>query len=198
MNNLDLDISQQLIEKVANGDRNAFSSLYTNMYPKLYRYIMTVTKSEVLTEDILQDIFTKLWIKRLSLVGVKSIPDYIFRMAKNHWFDIQKLNKHTESASDVNTQNFSSDTDIAKELIYKEYYSIAQKAIASMPDRRREIFLLNAQEELTAREIAEKLGLSLPVVKKQLYKANHYIKSFINQNGGEQIIIAVFLFSIIN
>jgi RNA polymerase sigma factor (sigma-70 family) len=97
------------------------------------------------------------------LPAVRSLDDYLFRMAKNRLFDESRAATRKRDwlrtlSEDTITVNGSEDA-----LMLKEYYGLVDKAISLMPERRQQIFRMNAIEELTAREIADKLNLSLPV-----------------------------------
>lgn len=173
---------RELLRQLSEGDRSAFTRIYTENYPLLFRYLLVVTKSAQQTEEILQDIFLKLWIKRRGLVGVVSLKDYLFRMAKNRVFDERRKIASHEKFIESATEEKPSD-EVFDAVILKEYHQIVQNGIAQMPERRQQIFLLNAQQELTAKEIAGKLKLSLAVVKKQLYEAQHFLRKYLEEHG---------------
>ncbi len=71
-----------LLKKASAGDRIAFSTLYTHYFPRLYRFVFFINQSHEDTEEILQDVFLKIWDKKESLPRIRSFEDYIFRMAK--------------------------------------------------------------------------------------------------------------------
>lgn len=184
---------QQLLQEIAEDNREAFGMLYNNLYSKLYLYLLVVTKSEEQTFDIIQDIFLKLWIKRKTLIAVKSLDNYVFRMAKNRVFDLRKLDKRIISNSDLLDDAGTAENIVDDEVLLAEYHVIAKEAISLLSEKRREIFLLNAQHELSAREISEQLGLTLTSVKKHLYEANHFIRNYLKEKGG--IFMAILPFS---
>ena len=176
---------QALLQRTAEGDREAFSILYTHYYTGLYRFVFFILKSPEDSEEIIQDVFLKIWVKRHTLTGIRSFEDYLFRMAKNRIFDStkqsqtrRKLNRHIAPNTEEGADSPFDD------LLFQQYHETAQDAINQLPQRRREIFLMNARDELTAREIAVLLNVSLPVVKKQLHEARHFIKEYLRRNAG--------------
>ena len=176
---------QALLQRTAEGDREAFSILYTHYYTGLYRFVFFILRSPEDSEEIIQDVFLKIWVKRHTLTGIRSFEDYLFRMAKNRIFDStkqsqtrRKLNRHIAPNTEEGADSPFDD------LLFQQYHETAQDAINQLPQRRREIFLMNARDELTAREIAVLLNVSLPVVKKQLHEARHFIKEYLRRNAG--------------
>jgi len=159
--------------------------LYSHYYNGLYRFVFFVLKSQEDAEEIIQDVFLKIWVKRQTLTGIRSFEDYLFRMAKNRIFDtsrqsrtrlklIRQIALHTEEGAE-STFN---------DLLFQQYHTAAQEAINQLSPRKKQIFLMNARDELTAREIAGRMGISMPAVKKQLHEANHFIKDYLRKNAG--------------
>lgn len=176
---------QALLQRTAEGDREAFSILYTHYYTGLYRFVFFILKSPEDSEEIIQDVFLKIWVKRQTLTGIRSFEDYLFRMAKNRIFDKskqsqtrRKLNRHIAPNTEEGADSPFDD------LLFQQYHETAQEAINQLSQRRREIFLMNARDELTAREIAVLLNISLPAVKKQLHEARHFIKDYLRKHAG--------------
>ncbi len=176
---------QALLQRTAEGSREAFAILYTHYYTGLYRFVFFILKSADDSEEIIQDVFLKVWVKRETLTGIRSFEDYLFRMAKNRIFDSskksrtrQKIDRRIAPATEESADSPFND------LLFQQYHAAAQEAINLLSARRREIFLMNARDELTAREIAVLLNISLPAVKKQLHEARHFIKDYLRKNAG--------------
>lgn len=175
-----------MLQRTAEGSREAFEKLYAHYYAGLYRFIAFIIDSHEDTEEIIQDIFLKVWVKKETLTGIRSFEDYLFRMAKNRVFDMNRqsrsrlslsrqLREITQEATDDSTYNT---------LIFREYHEIAQEAINLLSPRKREIFLMNARDEMTAREIADQLGTTRGAIKKQLFEATHFIKDHLRKKAG--------------
>ena len=183
---------RELLEQLSAGDRAAFTRIYNEHYSNLYRYLFVVTKSAEASEEILQDVFLKLWIKRATLTGVLSLKDYLFRMARNRVFDARRKDIRHDQYLKAITTNDQSSNEVFDAVILKEYHQVVQNGITQMPERRQQIFMMNAQEELTAREIAERLNLSLAVVKKQLYEAQQYLRKYLEKHG-DMLFVVMFV-----
>jgi len=175
---------QVLVQQLAQGSREAFTQLYKHFQPRLHRYLLPF--AEAYGEDadnILQDIFLKVWQKKETLTGVYSFELYLQRMARNRLIDLYRSNKtktkHELHIAVNNTGNFSTEDEVE----YKEYHRIAQEAIQKMPQRRQEIFKLSTVDDLSMEEIAANTGLSKAVIKKQLFKASSFIRAYIKKNS---------------
>ncbi len=179
------EIEEKLIKRIANSDRKAFSILYMRYINDLYDYIFLFTKSKEITEDILQNIFIKIWIKRTSLNSVTYFKGYLYRAAKNLLLDEIRRNQlktriYLELQDDISEE--SSEIADAR-LIYTQYQQVANDAINLLPKKRKEIFELRTKEDLTLDEIAEKLSISKNVVKKQLYSGVRFVKAYIEKHA---------------
>lgn len=178
------DDEQILLGKVAEGDRKAFNQLYAAHIDNVYNYIYLFTKSKEETEEVLQEVFVNIWEHRERLAAVKSFKHYVFRSAKNrlinHLRHIRIKNRvFTEIRERAESMQVSADGEIA----YKEYYRLIQEAVEMLPPRRKTIFKRHIEEGIPYAEIAEHLKISIPVVKKQFYKACQFVRQYLHTKG---------------
>ena len=175
---------KQMLLKVASGDRSAFQILYKQYLPGLYRNVFLFTHSRETTEEIVQDVFIKIWEVKETLVNVRSFENYLYRSAKNKLFDFIR---HEQVKYKVHLQlkrsaNSASET-IHDDVVYKEYYRIVQEAINTLPPKRKLIFKLSAESGLSHDEIAAHLKVSKSFVKGQLYKSYETVRSYLAKHG---------------
>jgi len=179
----------ELTKLISQGDRHAFTQLYSTYLNNLYRYIYSICYNKEISEEIVHELFLKVWENRQKLEYINSIKPYLYRAAKNMLLNhVQRLKVETQmmDVMELRAQQSTQGTD--DELIYKEYYRIAQKAISLLPDKRKQIFKLRMDDELSLDEIAVKLNISKSVVKKQLYSGITFVRKYLGKNG--EIIIA--------
>jgi RNA polymerase sigma-70 factor (ECF subfamily) len=174
-----------LLQRIAEGDQDAFATVYTHYLPRLYRYVYPfVHQSHEETEEILQDIFFKVWLKKETLPALSSFNHYLLRMAKNRIIDGLRKNKRHQQYLDHETVKTARQApDPESGYLYKEYNQAAQQALQQMTPKRRQIFELRTGEDMTLEEIAQQLSISRSAVKKQLYAATHLIKEALQKNG---------------
>ena len=186
-----------LLQKMAHDNMSAFNILYSNFQPKLYQYIIPFTQnSSIDANDIVQDIFTKLWVKRKALAGILSLEYYLYRMARNRLIDLKRSSdiQQTHHLQYGSSQSAQAETTLF-DMQYREFEKRAQEAIQKLPYRRREIFDLSINKDLSLAEIAEYLQLSTSVVKKQLYLASQFVKDAISHSKILQMLASLIVFS---
>ena len=175
----------QLLQQAAEGSLEAYAILYQYYLPKLYKYLYGLVQSKEETEEILQDIFLKLWEKKEDLAAIKTLNSYLFRIARNklmNHFDHQKVKQKAFNYIGQRTQDTGSTSE--DHYIYRQYSEVVQKAISSLPPKRRQVFEMSTQQELSHDKIAEELNISKSMVKKQLYAANSYVKEYLQLHAG--------------
>lgn len=164
---------KDLISRIVDGDRKAFSILYRRHLQSVYRFIFLFSKSKEVSEDIAQKVFVNIWEKRQKLTGINCFKPYIFRCAKNLLLDeIRRMQTENRIFLDIKPASEESDEKSDNMLIFSEYSKIVDDAIELLPAKRRQIVKLRTQKDLTLDEISAELCISKPVVKKQLYAGN--------------------------
>ena len=149
-------------------------------------YLFRITESRELTEDLVQEVFLKIWVARESLAEVRHFRPYLLAMSRNHAYDALKkqLKEQTlqriwmrETAEDSRE---SEDPEICKA-------ALIDAAIDSLPPRRKEVYLLSRHERLTYQEIATRLGISRESVKTHIELAISGISRFIREHLWESL-----------
>jgi RNA polymerase sigma-70 factor (family 1) len=183
-----------LLAQIASGNTKAYCKLYTWYAPKLYRFVYPfANQSKEETEEVIQEIFLKVWTKRHTLTNIISIEAYLFKMAKNQLIDeLQKQRVRKEKTGQHLHLVEESSNSVYNEVVYTEYYSMAMKAIESLTPQRKRIFELRTQNEMSIDEIATQLQISHSAVKKQLYEAINFVKTHLHKNADWPVAI-VFL-----
>ncbi|QNL51909.1 RNA polymerase sigma-70 factor [Olivibacter sp. SDN3] len=172
---------QQLLIAMRNGSEAAFTALYELHWQNLFTYVMKVVKDEDETADIIQDIFLNLWLSRDKVHRIEDLDAYLFIMARNT--SLQRLaaksknNKLVERLQCYLAGTHQTETD--KMMFGKELKEIVDKAIAQLPNKMREVFVLSREEDLSHREIANRLSISDKTVKKQVSYAIRIIRACI-------------------
>jgi len=175
---------KSLLALIAIGDRNAFLQLYTTYLNNLYRYIFQFTKSKQDTEEILQDIFIKIWENRGKLSEVDCFQNYLLRCAKNKVLDnIRHLKISQRALSEIKRTTNIAENTTSDQCAYREYYQVVKVAVEKLPPKRKIIFSLAIENGLSHDEIAFQLNISKSVVKKQIYKASHFVREYLFQHG---------------
>ena len=168
----------EILKDIAAGSSKAFRALYSQWEPTLSSFIFQVTRSKIITAEIVQDVFLKIWMTRESLVEVKDFKAYLFVISKNRAINALKksladLERMKKYASEVpfNEQPEDDNDQIP--------FTLIDEAIDQLSPRQKEIFLLHRHERYSYREIAEQLGIGKESVKTHLSLAIKSIKNHI-------------------
>jgi RNA polymerase sigma-70 factor (ECF subfamily) len=166
-----------LIRQFKNGDHHSFKVLYQKYAPKLCGFSRKYLNSDEDAEEIVQEVFLRIWEKRENVDESQSFSSYIFQAAKHRIFNgfRKKVNEQAYLDFVVYANDASSNfTDMAVE--YQEIKSKAEAVISAMPPKRQEIFRLSREQGLKNKEIAEKLQISIKTVENQMSQALKFLR----------------------
>jgi RNA polymerase sigma-70 factor (family 1) len=171
---------KDVLKRVAAGDEGAFSSLFNHYRNRIYTIAFKLTDSAPLSEEILLDVFLKIWLKRERLPELEHFTAYLFTTTRNHVFNTLKqlaLRRRAEDEVRVDDQLLQSRTTDYS-LMDKEYQVILQQALSSLSPRQREIYALIKEQGLKREEAAALLNLSPETVKRHLAEAMYAIRVY--------------------
>jgi RNA polymerase sigma-70 factor (ECF subfamily) len=174
-----MNLEGELLRSVFNGNKKGFEILFRTYYKRLCAYAVTFVSQNDLAEDIVTDIFIKLWEKRDTLTITESVSSYLFQSVKNaciNYLNREKGRKQMVSENEVNLLNLKlrypiSDRYPLGDLIGQELEERIKHEIEKLPEQCATIFYLSRFEELSHKQIAEKLGIAENTVKVQIYRA---------------------------
>ena len=190
----DLNISE-LLFKISIDDKDAFEQIYKIYVARLMNYIKPFVKnSQEETEEILQELFLKVWIHRKKVSKASNLQAYLFRMAKHELINRHVREVRYNALLDKKDKTLvDTDTSLEK-IIYKEYLQFAENAIEGLSPQRKTIFKMRTQNDMSISEIAGKLNITSTAVKKQLYEARDIVKDQLSHKTGLPLsLIALFL-----
>jgi RNA polymerase sigma-70 factor (family 1) len=176
------DISDNgLFKSVKNDDQKAFEEIYRRYWSKLFIYAHNVLKESEICEDIVQEIFTNLWLRRKE-VEISDISPYLYQAVKFQIFKHFRNSKYKNQLIEQ-FQNFQTQLKTDELAEFNELSAQVDKLVSQLPEKRRTIFHLSRYDEFSNKEISEKLNISLQTVKNEISKALKYIrKSLKNHN----------------
>ena len=161
-----------LVEQLAKRNEAAYEQVFKTYFKALHGYACTMLKDETHAEEMVQQVFFKLWDRADKLTIGTSLAAYLYRSVHNECLNFIRHRKVRSShqlhvAYTIRTAT-SSDTG---KLISKELSAKFQEALNDLPEQCRTIFQMSRFEDLKYREIADKLGLSIKTVENQMGKA---------------------------
>lgn len=173
----------ELLLLLAKGDEAAFTTLYRHYSGPLYINFLRMVKDEAIAEEIIQDLFSRIWLKRETINIEKNFSAYLYRTGYNLVMDFYRKVKRDQVLYDkfrqIATENYSHIEEI---LHLKDSQALISKALDTLPPQQRKVFELCRIEGHTYKEVAELLGISHHTVKEYFVKANQAIRKYITGN----------------
>lgn len=172
---------------------HAFKALFDQYKDDVFGYALRFFRSRELSEELVQDVFMKLWLNWESIDGDKNIKSYIFTIAKHTIYN--KLKSFVVQQTYLNDvfYNYSIESNAVEELVhYKELKGIYDQAVEKLPSQRQRIFRLSREENLSHEEIAEQLHISKNTVKDQMVKSLKFIRHYLEVNANLTSLLLVF------
>jgi RNA polymerase sigma-70 factor, ECF subfamily len=167
-----------LIESIKKGDQKSFEFLFRSYYSKLCKHARSIVQNEETAEDLVMDVFAKIWEEESLLAATSSISGYLFRSVHNQCLNyLTRKHKrfselNAETIEQLNALILPYDLFDPFESVNIEELSLRiEQSIDKLPEESRKIFIMSRKEELSHKEIAKQLGLSENTVKVQIYRA---------------------------
>jgi RNA polymerase sigma-70 factor (family 1) len=151
-------------------DQKAYEELYVSLYEYLYNFAWSFVKSKQLSEEIVSDVFIKVWQKRSTLESIENFKVYLYVVAKNISLNYVGKNKALTCSDirDLSAELISTYSDPEQLLITSDMMQLINNAIAQLPTRCRLIFRLVKEDKMKCREVAEILQISIKTVENQV------------------------------
>lgn len=168
-----------LIERVRQGDRIAFNELYRQYYPSLRSYAELFLDEEE-SEDVVQDVFLNVWLRKEGLDDSQSLQGYLLRSVYNSSLNILKKkgrsndyrSVYEQEIEEIGYKYYDPDAnDVIRKLYNLDLRAEINAAINSLPARCREVFTLSYLHDMPSKEISLQLGISLSTVDNHIYSA---------------------------
>ena len=180
-----------LIQSLRNGEKKAYSSLVEQYYHQLCAYSHSLCRDKETAQDIVQNVFFKIWKKRHRLNNKQCFKSFLYKSVYNEFIDQYRKNKpvltlekkHIEVVEDFIEKD---------EATIEKLFSLVQKEIQKLPPKSRRVFVLSKQEGLTNREIAEHLNISLKTVEAHITKSFSLIRTKIRGKVDMEVLLFLF------
>ncbi len=172
---------KELMSRLCNGDQRAFDIIYNSYSSPIYKNILRLVKQSDLAEEVLQNVFMKLWEKRESITVETSLKNYLFRAAHNHLIDLFRRASFDRRLFDQLAQmstRLYSNTDEITDL--KDMQTLLREAIEMLPPQRKKIYLLCKIEGKSYEEVSKMLNISTSTISDHIVKATKSIKSHLS------------------
>lgn len=167
---------KELITHLKNGDERAFTTLYRMFWPKVYNFSRLYLSSVTEVEEVVQEVFVKVWETRGLLREDDNFKGFLFIITRNHIFN-QFRKSFNENAYKLTVLSSSMEYyDIEDELSAADLKEFILKMVNELPPRQQEVFKMSRNEQLTYKEISTRLNISEKTVERHINEALKFLK----------------------
>ncbi len=172
---------------MAREDGNAFRQFFDLLYPRLYRYAFRYIRSDILCEELLSDVFMKLWNNRKKLPEIDHLDFYLFRSVKNQVLTYIKRSEKEPVELDESFKSSLVEYRTPDNLmIANELADMVEQAVSDLPGRCEMIFRMVREDGLSYKEVAELLDIAPKTVENQMSIAMKKLKTAVEAYYGDQ------------
>jgi RNA polymerase sigma-70 factor (ECF subfamily) len=176
----DLNNSRALFVQISAGDEKAFKAIFDLYKVELFSVVIRLTKSQVISEEIIQEVFINLWISRKHLIKVEEPASYIYRVLFNRISRYLKREANQQLIIKAAMQYQPSSSDLTEQVLaVNETQRLITLALGQLPQQQRIVYKLSRQQGLKNNEIADQLHVSPHTVKSHLSKAIGFIRTYL-------------------
>lgn len=186
----------EILIRLKKGDEAAFGQLYLYYSEILYGRLLRLLKDTDLADELIQELFLKIWEKRDQINPEQAFKAYLYTIAENlvydHFRKVARDKKTQEKFRQITTELY---THTEEDLLNKESREMMDQAIATLPPQRRAAFVLCKIEGKSYEQAAQIMGISASTVSNHLVKANISIRAYLNKS--EDLLPALFLVALL-
>lgn len=181
--------------KIKEGDEHFFNLIFSKYRDQLFAYLYKVTKSKELAEEIVLDVFLKLWHGREAITEIQNFEGFLYKVAHNKAIDFFRAAKRSQALQQALWEAITEApaADNADNLILlKNTDALIKKAIDQLSPQRKKVFELRHYEDLSYAEIAATLNLSSNTVRNHLAASLQFIRDYLEKNNALVLLLAIY------
>ncbi len=199
MNNSRLPDEPEVIAMLKQGSEAALHLIYNRFYDRIFFLAMKFLRSTESAEEIVQDVFMKLWEKREEIDEERPVEAWLYTVTRNRVINqLRKVarEKTCFSVRDVLPEASDMDKTADRKVLNGEIENLLHKALKQLPEKQREVYRLARLEGYSRNEIAEHLQISALTVKTHMARALLSVRNFLEREGVVTGYIILFFISI--
>jgi RNA polymerase sigma-70 factor (family 1) len=184
----------ELLRLTAQGDESAFKSLFDQYWDHIYSVAFHLTKSVPLAEDLVQEIFLKIWIKRKELNGIEQFDNYLFIVARNHIYEALKKEQRESRLRQPLLDWFEQQLATPEQqLLLKESTELIGQAIARLTPQQQAIWKMTRELGMSHEQVARELNLSRNTVRNHLVNSLKTMREWLDDHASPLVLIVCLL-----
>lgn len=188
-----LNNENELLVEISKGNQDSFKTLFYSYKSKLYTYAFKLTESREAAEDIVHDVFFKLWLNKEKVTQVENLNAYLFKATHNYALnEFRRKAKETVILAELEKKPHIYIENTDNKLLVSEVQEFINIAVNNLTPQQRQVFKLSREAGLKQEEIAQQLNISLFTVKKHLTNALNCLKSEMGRSYKLQVMFLYF------
>ena len=190
---------RSLILRLIEGNEDAFCELYATYKNRLIYFAMRFLKSREYAEDVFQDAFTVVWQSRRFINPDASFSSYLYTMMRNRILNQLRNAANEEKLKEsIFSQALDYTEDTKREVMLNDLKSLISHALQQLTPRQREIFEMSREAQLSHKEIADKLGISVNTVQEHISTSLKLIRTYLIKYSGSEYVDLLLLLICLN
>lgn len=190
---------RSLILRLIEGDEDAFCELYATYKNRLIYFAMRFLKSREYAEDVFQDAFTVVWQSRRFINPDASFSSYLYTIMRNRILNQLRNAANEEKLKEsILSQALDYTEDTKREVMLNDLKSLISHALQQLTPRQREIFEMSREAQLSHKEIADKLGISVNTVQEHISTFLKLIRTYLIKYSGSEYVDLLLLLICLN
>jgi RNA polymerase sigma-70 factor (ECF subfamily) len=175
---------EDIIHRLKKDDKSAVDELFSYYYPRLYHFSKSILKIETEIDDILQEVFVKIWLNRQKINNVETFNSYIFTITKNEVLNLIRSNLRDQTfKNELFFRSVAEEYQTSDQVEFNEIETRINQIVTDLPEKRQQVFILSRMEGLSNKEIAQQLNISEKTVEDHITHAIKHIKSSLHEMG---------------
>ena len=190
---------RSLILRLIGGDEDAFCELYATYKNRLIYFAMRFLKSREYAEDVFQDAFTVVWQSRRFINPDASFSSYLYTIMRNRILNQLRNAANEEKLKEsILSQALDYTEDTKREVMLNDLKSLISHGLQQLTPRQREIFEMSREAQLSHKEIADKLGISVNTVQEHISISLKLIRTYLIKYSGSEYVDLLLLLICLN
>jgi RNA polymerase sigma-70 factor (ECF subfamily) len=178
--NVSLNLDKTLKE-LSKDQESSLEHLYAYYYPRLYEFSRSFLKVEQGIDDILQEVFIRIWQNRRKIKDPASFNSYIFTITRNLLLnELRRRLNHQSLKEEIRNLSIAKEYENADQTQFRDLKTRVEELVAALPERQKEVFVLSRSEGLSHKEIASRLQITTKTVEYHISLALKFLKTNLN------------------
>ncbi len=187
------DTEKELLLQIASGSEKAFKELFLKYYDPLYNYIFSFIKVRQISEEIVMDVFLKIWTGRDIIHQIEKFDAFLFRVAHNKSIDFLRTVARDPKFQELLWEQIQLINNGGADsfVLMHEYESKLREAVSLLSPQRKKVYQLSREQDMTHDQIAAHLNLSKYTVNNHIVEAQKFIRTYLSKNCDIAFLLAL-------